>query len=719
MKNFFIAIAFSALSLVGMAEIANPEPLKVKQSDGTMLTIQLHGDEFSSHTTTIDGYTVVRCDDRTYRYAKIENGELVATNLIAHDASDRSEEEIRYCQQTGTHLVAPEPSEARAKKVNKVDEVRRDDLEGTMDISNFRGLVILVNYRDRKFLNENTLELFNDMINKEGYNGYQDPKQGWQTYTGSVRDYFTDSSMGTFTPEFDVVGPVEIDYSQYFAKSTSYGRTLARAALEAADPLVDFTKYDGDGDGRVDMVYIIYAGYSASTVGNDERLIWPHASTLSSYSTKYDGMLMNRYACSTELYGLDDATNPSTILAGIGTMCHEFSHVLGLHDHYDTQHGGTPVPGSWDLMSSGNHNNKGRTPVAYNMYERMVLGMGQPELIDVIGDYSLPELTKSNKAYKIKSGVKTEYFILENRQQVKWDASMAAKGLLVWRVDSSNVAYWQANKVNTMPDHPLFELVRAAPAYSSDGTTLSSYAGDPFPGSHNVANITNGSRPSLRSWNGTPCEFNIYKIQNVNGEMTFRVRDYEIPVMPEEFTSVTPFELSDHIEVQGDVHKWTLDNAKIAKATGYTSINGNAVYLYKGSSITSPAIRMGIDGVSFNVANTYTANSSLRVLYSTDNGETWTKVGDSKVFGAKRQGSMSFTNLGLPSYSRIKIECYSGSTTSAVYVDNIVITEDSPLTGISSIPALRNSNKGKTIYRFGNNVIKALNGHKYVTKEAE
>lgn len=128
---------------------------------------------------------------------------------------------------------------------------------------------------------------------------------------------------------------------------------------------------------------------------------------------------------------------------------------------------------------------------------------------------------------------------------------------------------------------------------------------------------------------------------------------------------------------------------------------------------------MGIDAVSFNVANTYIANSSLRVLYSADNGETWTKIGDSKVFGGKKQGSMSFTNLGLPPMSRIKIECYSGSTSSAVYVDNVSIVEDSPLSGIKAVSPLRPSNKGREIYRFGNNVIKALNGRKYVTKETE
>lgn len=715
MKKFFISFVFSALSLVGMAEIANPEPLKVRQPDGTILTIQLHGDEYSSHTTTIDGYTVVKCDDNTYRYAMIENGVLVASTVIAHDESNRGEAETQYCQSVGKHLVAPTYLQS---KVNKIDQVKREDLEGTMDRTKFRGLVILVNYNDCKFTKKNTYDLFNDMVNKDGYSGYQDEKMGWQSYTGSVRDYFRDSSMGTFEPEFDVVGPVEINYSKFYANSSSNGRILANAAIAAADPLVDYTKYDGNGDGRVDMIYFIYAGYSASTVGNDSRLLWPHASTLTYYTKKYDGMLLNRYACSTELYGLEDGSSGG-ILCGIGTMCHEFSHVLGLHDHYDTSKSDLPVPGTWDLMSSGNHNNKGRTPVAYNMYERMVLGMGQPETLDIIGDYTLPELTTTNKAYRIQSGVKTEFFILENRQQVKWDASMAGKGMLIWRVDSSNVSYWQANKVNTIPGHPLFELVRANPTYSSAGSSLSSTSGDPFPGSADVRNISNSTTPSLRSWNGTACPFSIYKIANEDGEISFHLRDYDVPMNPEEFNSVTPFELSDSIVFQGDVHKWTIINGKVAKATGYSRVNGNAACLYKNSSIYSEQIPMGIDAITCSVANSYTNTSSLRVLYSTDNGKTWTKIGDSKVYRAKGQGNLTMSNLSLPPWSQIKIECYSGSSSSPVYIDNIVITEDTPLTGISPVPMRSDKNGGQVIYRFGNNVIKALKGRKYVTKEAE
>lgn len=718
MKKIFFAVASVLLSVAGLAEVANPEPLKVKQSDGTMLTIQLHGDEFSSHTTTIDGYTVVKCDDNTYRYAMVENGVLVATDIIAHEVDERDAVEMEYCLATEKHLEGLSPMMAKAKSLQKKeDEVKPSELQGTLDRTNFRGLVILVNYTDRKFDESNAKEMFNDMINKDHYSGYQDEKEGWQTYTGSVRDYFRDSSMGTFIPEFDVVGPVDINYSQYDPARTSNAKNIMRAVLDAADPYVDFTKYDGDDDGRVDMFFVIFAGYGSSNTGNDERLMWPHASTLTSTSVKHDGMYFYRYACGVEKYGWNTATRHDNVLCGIGTICHEFSHVLGLHDHYDTSKQGTVTPGTWDIMASGNHNNKGRIPPAYNMYEREVLGMGVPELITEEGIYTLSDLTSSNKAYKIQSGVSTEHFIIENRQKVKWDASMEGKGMLIWRVDSSNVSLWEKNDVNTMPDHPLFELVRAMPDTKSSSTKITDSAGDPFPGSGKVTTISNSTTPSLRSWNGTECEFLLTGIKEVDGEMTFTVTKEEPQSFMETFAEMGSFAKTNLVVKDGTHYKWTFVNAGVKAVTGYKQVTGNAVEMYKGSHLTSGNIENGVESMEYVVANSSTMPTLVSTYFSADNGETWQKIGVSTMFNAKEEKSIKLPAIDLPANSMVRIMIESGSTLTPVFVDNINIKEGLHPTGINRLPSpLKPSNKGRVVYRFGDNVIRALNGHKYVAK---
>ena len=174
------------------------------------------------------------------------------------------------------------------------------------------------------------------MVNQEGYSGYDN-----EQYTGSVFDYFKDNSCGKFQPQFDIVGPYTIDYSQYSANGVENQEALVNAAVDAADPYVDYSQYDGDNDGYVDMVFFVFAGYGSNFNGNDSRLFWPHRYYVIKdqwYVTK-DGIRLWDYASSTELYGWTN--HPETVhLDGIGSFCHEFSHVLGLFDFYDSDGSG-------------------------------------------------------------------------------------------------------------------------------------------------------------------------------------------------------------------------------------------------------------------------------------------------------------------------------------------------------------------------------------------
>lgn len=713
MQKIILFIVCCFFAAIAYAEVANPEPAVVIQPDGTLLTIQLHGDEFSSYTTTLDGYTVAKCDDNAYRYIVVEEGEIIVTDIMAHDADKRNTKERNFCSSHPKHLNIE--SQLAVSERRRARDMHK--LSGVPDRSNFRGLVILVNYNDCSINKSNPQQLFDDMINKEGYTGYMDEDKGWQEYTGSMRDYFSDSSMGTFVPEFDVIGPVDIDYSMYDQKRTSNSRTIIKEALKKADDLVDYRIYDGNNDGEVDMFYVIFAGYASSSTGNDGRLLWPHASFMATPSFILDGMKFGRYACSTAMYGWDMATRHDNVLCGIGTMCHEFSHTLGLRDHYDTDGNGSITPAKWDVMASGTHNNQGRTPPAYNMLERITLGMAQPTLIDEKGDYELPELTKSNFGYKIMAGSENEYFLLENRQQIKWDASQAGHGLLVWRVDSTNVAQWNSNDVNVDPDHQLFELLRATPKWNSAGTSVTDSDGDPFPGRGRVTEITNETTPSLRSWVGAECPFIIWNIRENGETVTFNIEADGMEQRVENFETMKPFVKAENVSVNGKTGTWTFTNACVLNVNGYTKVNGNVAALYKDGAIVSSAQERGIKSLHLSLANSNTMPAILRVYASTDGGDTWTKLGNDIVLTSKAETNVTLDDINLPPSSRIKILFYSGSSIYPVYVDNIRFFDSDETVDIQQIDARKSSSKEFPVYNFGNYVIHCLNGKKYLRKQ--
>jgi len=692
------------------AEVANPEPAKVSQPDGTTLTIQLHGDEFSSHTTTIDGYTVARCEDNAYRYVVLEGDEIIVTDILAHEVDRRDTKELEFCASHKKHLTVL--SETAESNIRRTQEMNKAGAVPYLD--NFRGLIILVNYNDCSIGKNNPQELFNDMVNKEGYTGYLDEDEGWQEYTGSVRDYFTDSSMGAFVPQFDVVGPVDIDFSMYDANRTSNAKNLVKEALRQANPLVDYTLYDQDGDGVVDMFYVIFAGYASSSSGNDSRLLWPHASYITSESFKLDGMKFSRYACSTSMYGWDTEKRHDNVLCGIGTICHEFSHVLGLRDHYDTDSNGSITPAKWDVMASGSHNDKGRTPVAYNLFERTALGLAEPVRIEEPGNYELPELTQNNQGYMIMSGKENVYFLLENRQQIKWDSSMAGHGMLVWRVDSTDVTKWTKNKVNADPEHQMFELLRAKPKWNSTKTSVTDSPGDPFPGTGNILEITNETNPSLQTINGIGCPYIITHITENNGLIGFEICDESTNLRIEDFSTMQPFEKVESTTIEGKTGMWTFEKACVQQVSDYERVNGNVAALYKSGSISTEPSEKGLESFYISVANPTSMPIIIRAYTSTDGGITWTMTGKNNVLSSKAEETITFNDLNLPPMSCIKVLLYSGSATTPVYVDNIRFIDSDEVSGITNACVnVREAHK-QPIYNFGKYTIRCLNGKKYI-----
>ena len=505
-----------------MAVPAKPGPVIVKQPDGSQLSITLHGDEYLHYNTTTDGYTIVKNQQGYYVYAALNEGTLIPTTFVAHDPSARSQAEQDYLQGIARHIAPAlegEKGEQLARERAEEARARQQRRAPGYDYTKMRGLVILVEFNDQEFSRADYKELITDMVNAENYTGFSASDGTKVTCTGSVRDYYRDNSNGLFQPEFDIVGPVKVNRSKYYpGKDGKNTPQLIRDVIDAADEEVNYASYDGNGDKQVDMVYVIFAGVGSNTGGNDERLLWPHASSVISRTGSYygkDGVVLGRYACSTELGGPEE----EPYIDGIGTICHEFTHVLGLPDFYDTDYeesgGESDHPGDFSIMASGCYLNNSRTPCGYTLFERYVMGFATPELIADEGSYNLVSLDVSNTGYRINTSSEKEFFMLENRQRNKWDFYLPAHGLAVYRVDSTNTSVWRNNNVNSNPKHMYFELLRA-------GGTIRATT---FPGTAIRRELSRVTSPALKGWSGAEARLGLTNIQEKNGVITFDAFD--------------------------------------------------------------------------------------------------------------------------------------------------------------------------------------------------
>ena len=412
---------------------------------------------------------------------------------------------------TSRHAIAPQ----RAPRINLAP----------------RGLLILVNFSDITFNERNNQLAFDSLANGENYT--------YNGATGSCKSYFEVQSNGQYSPEFDVIGPVTLPQtSAYYATNDAvdndkYVVDFVVDACKAADEQgVDFSQYDNDNNGVVDFIYIIYAGYAESE-GAPSTTMWPHnwdlisalyfgysnmdeyyANSASDFKLpSFDGKLVNAYACSNELRKSTDTR------AGIGTICHEFSHVLGLPDYYLTTT--NPVvdqrntPGAWSLMGYGNYLNNGNTPPNYSVYDKYYLGWLEPEALSKSQSLEIPAdgettymISCDEKHVELGAYRTDTVYYLENRQKEGWDAYLPGHGLLVWRV-----IYDESDWYNNCPnDYIARYLLVSAHKMSSPYTTDKSKPEVPFPGSKNVTQLEtfsdlNGIKNILETDGLITCDF--------------------------------------------------------------------------------------------------------------------------------------------------------------------------------------------------------------------
>lgn len=683
------------------------KPVDVRQPDGTTVTLLMHGDEYLSYMTTTDGYTVVKGVDGYYRYAVKQDGVLKATALVAKNPELRLADESAFLMGMKKHQHADmteATKERKAMAANMLSDKyatmksgnrRAANIWDRIDYKNFKGLVVLVEWNDRKFSMADP-QAFYQRLTNERHLVDNTRKYYPVGVTGSARDYFNDQSMGVFDPTFDVVGPVQINYScEYPRPKTEDGQedygfnnrlvNMLKATLTAANSIVDFSNYDLNSDGTIDMVYFIFAGYGSYVQGNNYKYIWPHANDYTGYSSyvnmRYDGKNFGRYACSVEIQDLEELSDQHVFLDGIGTICHEFSHVLGLADHYDTdydENGQAETPSGWDVMAGGADYNFGLTPVGYSAFERHMLGFCEPEVIDVAGEYQLAPFGTGNKAYIIKTGTDNDEFYIENRQQQGWDAFLPGHGMLAWRAETTNATVWKRNTVNCDPNHQYLELLKAVPTRGID----TGYA--PFPGLGKVVDLTSETTPALKSWAGKEAVVDLYDIsESSDGVVSFTAGKEVYETVVEDFED-TPLTSTDAQDLAGKMTTWSLTNATVENVAeaGYGS-GEHVVKIGKNGILTSGVLKYDLHKLVINIQTTGTGSRRVALQCSTDDGATWKNMGTVTTISAATK--RSFTYSDIPAGSRIRFAMTStASANIAVYVDDIEFSFKADTQGIES-----------------------------------
>lgn len=468
MKKLYLMLSM----LFAFGAAANAVPAKKLQkvitlTNGTQVSVELRGDEYLSWWEGTDG-TAYRA---TADDAVFEAFDLEAQKPAAAARRARAE------QGRVARL-------ARVKNSLKGADDKMRGLGG--DHITYKGvkkgLVVLVDFKNKKFADGHDLEYYKNVINGKDFS---DEEEG---YVGSVRDYFLAQSNGQFELDFDVVGPVTMSKnSGYYGGDGAYQKDekvyeMIKEACDGIQDKVNLKDYDWDGDGEADQVFFLYAGLGQAS-GGSPGTIWPHESELRYWPCgvlSYPTGKINTYACANELQPETQGSS-RYISAGIGTICHEFSHCLGFADMYDTTGGGGYGMSVFDVMDQGSYNGNGFVPCNYTAFERIYAGwveaieLESPATVKdmkSVSDYGRPFIM-----YNYKNT--NEYFLLENRQNTGWDKGLyGSNGLLIVHVNYVP-SRWANNSVNASN-----EKIQCCTVVNADGSrenTQYSLQGDLYP----------------------------------------------------------------------------------------------------------------------------------------------------------------------------------------------------------------------------------------------
>lgn len=557
-----------AILVLGLRAYAGPAwhgTLTLTQPDGSVLQARVVGDEFAHLMVDLQGNALIQNSEGWWCYAAFSgDGSMHSTGTVAGDklrpasaaGGDIGEALRKWSAQNKRALVrnplvatkggqvagawkkagsssstgagwtrncagegAASGSEAEAKS----DTEAGSDGTGsnTPEVIRKRCLVLLAEFKDVKM--SFARERFENLMN---------------TGESSVKNYLNDQFLGRYEFTFDVAPIVTLSQThQYYGKNSNgkdsrAAEAVAEACRLAAANGTDFSIYDTDNDGKVDDILLFYAGKDESEGGGDD-CIWSHAWKLSAANIKLtlNGKVIDSYAATSEL---SLRSSGKYQFKTIGTICHEYSHSLGLADMYDTDYGGSggEADGLWKstaLMDKGNFNNDGRTPPYYNAIDRDMLGIGQCEELKE-GHYVLEPINLNGRFLRMDTANEGEYYLIECRTNTGWDIYTRCKGLAIYHIDksanltgyspvyerdASAAERWTSNEVNCRPQHQCADMIESLDKANDISQIMWPY------GKNN--SFTPQSSPSFTLWDGSSSPLSITDILQIGDNVSFNV----------------------------------------------------------------------------------------------------------------------------------------------------------------------------------------------------
>lgn len=467
MKKLFLIQLFALVTVFSMAvPVQHGQWMPITLADGSKVMAEAVGDEFCHYWRSVSGDVYVKKNDtyvKAYLHELVEDGERQRAAANAHRAA-------RFEKYFGNQF-GKTPTGKKNLRLRQLSGIKK-------------GIVLLVEFTDIHFEPIHTPEFYKKVLN-EGSNG--NPELQARGYGESVKQYFFDQSNDIFSVDFDVMPIVRMpDNHEVY---TQEARTMIRYAINElqANPDYDWSQYDWDDDGEVDMVFMLYAGYGQASKTDDQTLIWPHESIFGYNYPTAGGKIFNTYACANEIswnHGNGD------IDSGIGTFCHEFSHCLGYPDLYDVCGSCSELTAMdyWDLLDAGSYNGSGFRPAPFSVFEKMTAGWISPAELEADKEYNLlrPITDKDGGDVYIMTNPENnnEFYAFEPIQNTSWAAGFyGAKGLRVLHIDYDADA-WSHNRVNcaNYPDYNNISRYTYIPADGSyELRTTSQIKGDLYP----------------------------------------------------------------------------------------------------------------------------------------------------------------------------------------------------------------------------------------------
>jgi len=474
--------------------------INMVQPDGTGFQAQQFGDEYYARVETADGYTVMKNKAGWWCYASLSSvGQLEPTI----DKVGKSAPGVKkHLSMRKDLIIQNRLLKSAARKSAQLRKVAQPATTGETS-----AVVILIS---------------------SGAFGTTSPASYFQllfsTATGSMRNYYEEVSYNNFTVTGTVAGnqwyAADFDMTYYGADSATdidvKVSELIDEALSAADSGIDFAQYDKNNDGYVDHVIIIHSGNDQASSGNPDD-IWSHKSSLASEKT-VDGKKISDYTILAEF-------------SPMGTFAHEFFHDLGAPDLYDYDNDGEPV-GDWCLMSGGGWlgTPAGSKPshisgyLKYDIDADATNGVsGWLSRTDVLGEGTISigqlETNAVGSLYRILVPGSREYFLLENRQQTSYDASLPEAGILIWHIDEG-MPDGTGLLNDGPPNNSYYRAWVEAPGVAPNFSAVRSVAGAAYSLNDDEITFSPYTIPNSNANSGTPSGVSITNISAESSVMT-------------------------------------------------------------------------------------------------------------------------------------------------------------------------------------------------------